>query len=174
MRKFRIAAVIALVMSVFALSGCDMIKELSYNKWCTKKVTVKEQPVDVYFYWATKDAGKLKSGLNVVVMAKGEAVTIMGEELTSGKYYIIKNIPDGSTVDSIDDSELDEKFAEVKNAKITSGRWAACYATMFKKESRNVAAPVCLSDSTWETPKDAASFNIKQIIADALLAMLEG
>lgn len=173
MKKFRIAAFIALVMSVFALSSCTMLKELSYNKWCTKNVTVKEKPVTLYFYWATEETGKLKTGLNIVAMAEDEAVTVMGEELTSGKYYVLKNIAAGATVDSIDESELDSKFDKIKNVKITSEKWVAIYASMFTKETRNVDAPVCLSDSTWQTLGDKSSFNIKQVIAEALLSYLE-
>ncbi len=175
MKKFRFAAVAALIFAVTALTGCEIFKEFSYNKWCKKEVTLKEKSTTAYFYWATDDEDEnIKKGLNVVLQFQGDAVSVLGTEVSNGKYYIVKNIPDGTVVDDLDDTELDEeKSQKYKDVKITSGKWAAAYATVFKKGLRNIDGPVCLSESDWNKPADESAVNLKEVIANALIGLLE-
>lgn len=177
MKKFRFAAVAALILTVTALTGCEIFKEFSYNKWCKKEITLKEKSTTAYFYWATDDENEnIKKGLNVVLQFQGDAVKILGTEVSNGKYYIVKNIPDGTVVDDLDDTELDEeKSQKLGNKKITSGKWAAAYAGMFEKGTRNIESPVCLSDSDWKKPTEEQSANVslKEVITEALIGLLE-
>jgi len=178
MKKFRLAAVAALVFAVTALTGCEVFKEFSYNKWCTKPVTVAEgKTTDAYFYWATENKDdNIKAGLNVVIQLDGESVSVLGTEVTNGKYYIVKNIPDGTALKDIDATEVEgDKYEKFKDVTITSGKWAAAYATVFKKGTRNVDEPACLSSSEYKKPgaDEEANVSIKAIVVEALEALLE-
>lgn len=194
MKHLKFAVISALFLSVFAITGCELFKqveELTTDKWCQKTVTYTKateeedaKTLDVYFIWATEedsDKGIVK-GLNVLVQAEGKAVSILGAEVTSGQYYYIFNIGENKKIEDLEGADLAEtdaidaeKKKLIMSQELTSSKWAAAYIACFNKDSRNVGTPAALKGGNWlKIGTLNEDFSLKQVVAEALLDTLLG
>ena len=150
MKKFRFTAIAVLVLSVLALSGCDLgqqiwneVKGETKNKWAT--VALKDVESDsgkynlnVYLYYTdseTKDGRlELKPGLNVLIEADAGNAKFFGAEVTTATYALKTFGPN------------EEIKGGSKTITISDDLWTAIFAAGAVKESDTPASASSSSD----------------------------
>lgn len=179
MKKFRIAAFIALVMSVFCLSGCqrmaELLKEDSQGKWCARQITYKNQAANVFFYFSEKSTTvsghTFKPGLTIVVAnTQASDTKVFGVDVTENKaLYAVKTFELNETL------PLGKKSA--KSFVVNSSAWMVAYQ-LFDSKSNNVSVPACLNSGAYKNVaelKEYADVQFwKELLAEKLVDFLLG
>lgn len=182
MKKFRISVLLALVLSVFAFTSCNIwgeIKGLAKNKWT--KVEVNSSAMDdqssaggrtynlnVYFYYTdtVKREGNLQlgKGLNVLVEADAGNAQFFGESISTAS-YAIKTFAPNEEISSGTGSDK-------KTFKVTDDAWAAAYAIGAVKSS---SAPESSKSSAYNDVQGLVSEEYwKQFMAEKIIEFLLG
>lgn len=139
MKKFRIAALVALVFGVFTLTGCgdlwNAAKVVTKNKWTTKTVSTtavgaakdsaNKYNINVYLYYTdeAKTVGNLSlgKGLNVLIEADAGNANFFGDSISTAS-YAIKTFAPGETISNNEEGSAKKEF------KVTDDAWAGAYA----------------------------------------------
>lgn len=182
MKKFRLAALAALVFGVFTLTGCADLwgaaQKISQDKWCKKTVSYGDgKSVEVYMYYTNTatSTGKidLPVGLTIVVEAKGNSVKLFGESITSGEVYATKHIAKGKSLASAADA--DDGNSSASKFVISDSSWFGAYE-MFKTGEKDVSAPASSSSSSgYDNITDLADASFwKELLAEKLIDLLLG
>lgn len=167
MKKFRIAALMAVLVSVLCLTGCkqiwDALKEETFDTWYEKDFDYSEgKTLKCYCYYSesaqTINNVECEPGLTIVVEAQGDSVKIFDTELTNGKYYLVKNLKKGAAL-----SDEGESSSYKVNDSV-----AVAIAFFFDR-----GEPESISDSSWSTPSEALKFNWSEFLADKLIEVIE-
>lgn len=180
MKKNRIVVLSAILLGVFALSGCELwkaAKEITKNVWTKKTVQSKSVSsdddsgktfdVDVYMYY-TDEAKKvngisLGKGLNVLLETDANNAEFFGRSLAS---YTVFTFAPGETI------EKDDEGSGKKSFKVTDDAWAAAYGLGLVEKNKE---PKCLSNRDYEELSDILDPDSwKEYMAEKLIELLLG